>query len=96
MLNFLVCVSISSCFRTFFYLLLWILCHAVLLQMFLSAKQREEEQRALLEKQRYLQEVLRRNQEARDQPDTITDQELVDSIFDFLPPDEVTAQDLQV
>uniref|UniRef100_H3D8C8 Myosin VIIBa n=1 Tax=Tetraodon nigroviridis TaxID=99883 RepID=H3D8C8_TETNG len=58
-----------------------------LAQMFLSAKQKEEEQRLLLERQAYLEEVLRqaRETEAKARADAITDQEIVDSFFDFLP-----------
>lgn len=56
--------------------------------MFLSAKQKEEEQRLILERQAYLEEVLRqsREAEAKAQADAITDQEIVDSFFNFLPP----------
>lgn len=56
--------------------------------MFLSAKQRQEEQRLLLERQAYLEEVLRKAKEteAKAQADAITDQEIVDSFFNFLPP----------
>lgn len=54
------------------------------LQMYLSAKQREEEQRALLARQAHLEEVLRQAKEAKS--DSITDQEMVDTIFNFLPP----------
>lgn len=54
------------------------------LQMYLSAKQREEEQRALLVRQAHLEEVLRQAKEAKS--DSITDQEMVDTIFNFLPP----------
>ncbi|XP_015236451.1 PREDICTED: unconventional myosin-VIIa-like [Cyprinodon variegatus] len=55
--------------------------------MYLSAKEREEEQRALLAKQRHLEEVLRqkREMEARQQSENISDQEMVDNIFGFLP-----------
>nr|XP_020465549.1 unconventional myosin-VIIa-like [Monopterus albus] len=55
--------------------------------MYLSAKEREEEQRAILEKQKHLEEVLRQKKEmeARAHADSITDQEMVDSIFGFLP-----------
>lgn len=55
--------------------------------MYLSAKEKEEEQRAILERQKYLEEVLRQKKEmeAKAQAETITDQEMVDSIFDFLP-----------
>lgn len=60
---------------------------AFLLQTFLSAKQKEEEQRLMLERQAYLQEVLRQAKETEDKAraDAITDQEIVDSFFDFLP-----------
>lgn len=56
--------------------------------MFLSAKQRQEEQRLLLERQAYLEEVLRqaKETEAKAQADAITDEEIVDSFFNFLPP----------
>uniref|UniRef100_A0A3Q2GJ36 Myosin VIIB n=1 Tax=Cyprinodon variegatus TaxID=28743 RepID=A0A3Q2GJ36_CYPVA len=56
-------------------------------RMYLSAKEREEEQRALLAKQRHLEEVLRqkREMEARQQSENISDQEMVDNIFGFLP-----------
>lgn len=55
--------------------------------MFLSAKQKEEEQRLLLERQAYLEDVLRqaKETEAKAQADAVTDQEIVDSFFDFLP-----------
>ncbi|XP_078115998.1 unconventional myosin-VIIb [Sander vitreus] len=55
--------------------------------MYLSAKEKEEEQRAILEKQKHLEELLRRKKEmeAKAQTESITDQEMVDSIFDFLP-----------
>ncbi|KAM9357798.1 unconventional myosin-VIIb [Symphorus nematophorus] len=55
--------------------------------MYLSAKQKEEEERAILEKQKHLEEVLRqkREAEAKAKSESITDQEMVDSIFDFLP-----------
>lgn len=58
------------------------------LQMYLSAKQREEEQRALLARQAHLEEVLRQTKEmeAKAKRDSITDQEMVDTIFNFLPP----------
>uniref|UniRef100_A0A3Q4HKD0 Unconventional myosin-VIIa-like n=1 Tax=Neolamprologus brichardi TaxID=32507 RepID=A0A3Q4HKD0_NEOBR len=50
--------------------------------MYLSAKEKEEEQRLILEKQRRLEEVLRqkREMEAKRQ----SDQEMVDDMFDFL------------
>lgn len=56
--------------------------------MYLSAKQREEEQRALLARQAHLEEVLRQAKEmdAKAESDSITDQEMVDTIFNFLPP----------
>lgn len=65
--------------------------------MHLSANQREEERRVILEKQKYLEEVLRkkREMEAKALSDSITDQEMVDNIFDFLP-DEMTVHDGQV
>lgn len=54
----------------------------LLFQMYLSAKEKEEEQRLILEKQRRLEEVLRqkREMEAKQQ----SDQEMVDDMFDFL------------
>ncbi|XP_030582566.1 unconventional myosin-VIIa [Archocentrus centrarchus] len=54
--------------------------------MYLSAKEREEEQRLMLEKQRRLEEVLsqKREMEAKAQSESITDQEMVDDMFDFL------------
>ncbi|XP_068599325.1 unconventional myosin-VIIb [Brachionichthys hirsutus] len=54
--------------------------------MYLSAKQKEEERQAILAKQLHLEEILmqKRMMEARSHSDPITDQE-VDSIFDFLP-----------
>ena len=65
--------------------------------MYLSAKQKEEEQRAILEKQKHLEEVLRqkRETEAKARSESITDQEMVDSIFDFLPPIMVGGQEGQ-
>ncbi|XP_071343259.1 unconventional myosin-VIIa isoform X2 [Trachinotus anak] len=56
--------------------------------MYLSAKEKEEEQRTILERQRHLEEVLRqkRETEAKAQSESITDQEMVDTIFGFLPP----------
>lgn len=55
--------------------------------MFLSAKQKEEEQRLVLERQTYLEEVLKqaKETEAKTRADAVTDQEIVDSFFDFLP-----------
>lgn len=55
--------------------------------MFLSAKQREEEKRMILRRQTHLEEVLRRTREmeAKEKSESITDQEMVDSFFDFLP-----------
>ncbi|XP_010772710.1 unconventional myosin-VIIa-like, partial [Notothenia coriiceps] len=55
--------------------------------MYLSAKEKEEERRVILERQKHLEEVLRRKKEmeAKAQNEAITDQEMVDSIFDFLP-----------
>lgn len=56
--------------------------------MYLSAKEKEEEQRVILERQKHMEEVLRqkREMEAKAQSESITDQEMVDSIFGFLPP----------
>lgn len=61
--------------------------------MFLTAKQKEEEKRAMLVRQAHLEEVLRqaKEMEAKDQSDALTDQEMVDSIFNFLPP--ISGQD---
>lgn len=55
--------------------------------MFLSAKQREEEHRDMLMKQANLEEMLRRakEREERAMSESITDQEMVDSFFGFLP-----------
>ncbi|KAM7388682.1 hypothetical protein PAMP_024842 [Pampus punctatissimus] len=55
--------------------------------MYLSAKEKEEEERILLERQKHLEEVLRQKKEmeAKAQSESITDQEMVDSIFGFLP-----------
>uniref|UniRef100_A0A3P9PR65 Myosin VIIB n=1 Tax=Poecilia reticulata TaxID=8081 RepID=A0A3P9PR65_POERE len=49
--------------------------------------EREEEQRAILAKQKHLEEVLRqkRETEARAQAANMSDQEMVDDIFGFLP-----------
>ncbi|XP_071779574.2 unconventional myosin-VIIb isoform X1 [Centroberyx gerrardi] len=56
--------------------------------LFLSAKEKREEELAILERQRRLQEVLRqkREMEANAEAESITDQEMVDTIFGFLPP----------
>uniref|UniRef100_A0A4W4EGM6 Uncharacterized protein n=1 Tax=Electrophorus electricus TaxID=8005 RepID=A0A4W4EGM6_ELEEL len=56
-------------------------------QEFLSLKDRRAEEMAALERQRKLEEVLRqkREQEAAEQSEAITDQEMVDTIFGFLP-----------
>lgn len=56
--------------------------------MYLSAKEKEEERRVILERQKRLEEVLRQKKEleAKAHSDSITDQEMVDSIFNFLPP----------
>lgn len=57
-------------------------------QMFLSAKEKEEERRILLERQKHLEEVLRQKKETEAQlKSDLSDQEMVDSIFDFLPPE---------
>ncbi|CAB1323745.1 unnamed protein product, partial [Coregonus sp. 'balchen'] len=55
--------------------------------MYLSAKERREEELAALERQRRLEEVLRQKgeKEASAQSESITDQEMVDNIFGFLP-----------
>ena len=59
----------------------------VVFQMYLSAKEREEERRVILEKQRHLEDVLRQKREmqARELAESRTDQEMVDDIFGFLP-----------
>uniref|UniRef100_A0A8C9R3J4 Si:ch73-194h10.2 n=1 Tax=Scleropages formosus TaxID=113540 RepID=A0A8C9R3J4_SCLFO len=46
---------------------------------------RQAEQLAALERQRRLEEVLRQKKELAAKTDSITDQEMVDNIFDFLP-----------
>lgn len=53
--------------------------------MFLSAKQREEEHQAMLIRQANLEEMLRRAKEREEKAESITDQEMVDSFFGFLP-----------
>lgn len=55
--------------------------------MFLSAKQREEEHQAMLIRQANLEEMLRRakEREEKDKSESISDQEMVDSFFGFLP-----------
>lgn len=55
--------------------------------MFLSAKQREEEHQAILLRQANLEEMLRRakEREEKSSAESITDQEMVDSFFGFLP-----------
>ncbi|XP_072540215.1 unconventional myosin-VIIb [Salminus brasiliensis] len=54
---------------------------------FLSLQERRAEELVALERQRKLEEVLRqkREREAAEQLESITDQEMVDSIFGFLP-----------
>ncbi|XP_052455434.1 unconventional myosin-VIIa isoform X2 [Carassius gibelio] len=54
---------------------------------FLSLKDRRAEELAALERQRRLDEILRqkKQREAADQLESITDQEMVDDIFGFLP-----------
>lgn len=68
-------------FLTFFFCVVFFQTH-------LSAKQKTEEQRAILERQAHLMEVLRqaKDMEAKAKSESISDQEMVDSIFDFLPP----------
>ncbi|XP_019936002.2 unconventional myosin-VIIa [Paralichthys olivaceus] len=55
--------------------------------MYLSAKEKEEERRMILQRQRHLDEVLRQKKkmEEKAQSDSFTDQEMIDSIFGFLP-----------
>uniref|UniRef100_A0AAY4EUX2 Uncharacterized protein n=1 Tax=Denticeps clupeoides TaxID=299321 RepID=A0AAY4EUX2_9TELE len=59
----------------------------LLFQAFLSAQEKQDEELAALERQRRLEDVLRskREQEAAAQSESITDQEMVDNIFGFLP-----------
>ncbi|XP_064186818.1 unconventional myosin-VIIa [Anguilla rostrata] len=52
---------------------------------FLSAQERRAEELAALERQRRLEEVLRQKRELLVQSESITDQEMVDNIFGFLP-----------
>uniref|UniRef100_A0A3B4WIZ2 Myosin VIIB n=1 Tax=Seriola lalandi dorsalis TaxID=1841481 RepID=A0A3B4WIZ2_SERLL len=55
--------------------------------MYLSAKEKEAEQQSILERQKRLEEVLRQKKEmeTKAQSESVTDQEMVDSIFGFLP-----------
>ncbi|XP_062252279.1 unconventional myosin-VIIa [Platichthys flesus] len=55
--------------------------------MHLSAKEKEEERQMILQRQRHLDEVLRQKKamEEKAHSDSITDQEMVDDIFGFLP-----------
>ncbi|KAM9385653.1 unconventional myosin-VIIb [Pholidichthys leucotaenia] len=55
-------------------------------EMYLSAKEKEEEERANRERQRRLEEVLRQKKEmeARALSESITEQEMVDNMFDFI------------
>lgn len=57
------------------------------MQAFLSLQERRAEELAALERQRRLEEVLRqkRERDAAEQMESITDQEMVDDIFGFLP-----------
>lgn len=57
------------------------------MQAFLSLQERRAEELAALERQRRLEEVLqqKRVREAAEQFESITDQEMVDDIFGFLP-----------
>ncbi|XP_056133744.1 unconventional myosin-VIIa [Lampris incognitus] len=54
---------------------------------FLSAKEKQEEELAILERQKRLEEILRKKQEmeANALSESITDQEMVDTYFSFLP-----------
>lgn len=56
-------------------------------QRFLSARDKEAEEKAMMEKQRHLEEILRqkRESEARAQAEAINDQEMVERMFEFLP-----------
>uniref|UniRef100_A0A3Q1FHC1 Unconventional myosin-VIIb-like n=1 Tax=Acanthochromis polyacanthus TaxID=80966 RepID=A0A3Q1FHC1_9TELE len=55
--------------------------------MYLSAKEKEEEQRLALQRQKHLEEVLRkkREEEEKAQSAAISAEEIVDDIFGFLP-----------
>lgn len=77
--------SCFTCFSTAFLITDPLYC---VFQMYLSAKEKAEEQRTILERQKHLEEVLRqkRETEAKARSESITDQEMVDSIFGFLPP----------
>lgn len=57
------------------------------MQAFLSLQERRAEELAALERQRRLEDVLRqkRERDAAEQLESITDQEMVDDIFGFLP-----------
>lgn len=57
------------------------------MQAFLSLQDRRAEELAALERQRRLDEILRqkKQREAAEQLESITDQEMVDDIFGFLP-----------
>ncbi|KAM9761609.1 unconventional myosin-VIIb [Menidia menidia] len=56
-------------------------------EMYLSSKEKEEERRAMLEKQKYLEEVLKkkREEDAQAQLESKSDQQMVDDVFGFLP-----------
>ncbi|XP_059197185.1 unconventional myosin-VIIb [Centropristis striata] len=55
----------------------------------LSAKEKEEERRLILERQKRMEEILRRKKEMEEKAQTpsISDDDILDSIFDFLPPE---------
>ncbi len=64
-----------------------ICCCLCCLQASLSLQERRAEELAALERQRRLDEILRQKKErdAAEQFESITDQEMVDDIFGFLP-----------
>uniref|UniRef100_A0A3P8XSF2 Uncharacterized protein n=1 Tax=Esox lucius TaxID=8010 RepID=A0A3P8XSF2_ESOLU len=72
---------------TFFDCLLTVVLLFFSSQAFLSAKERRDEELAALARQRKLEEVLRqkKEKEANAQSESITDQEMVDEMFRFLP-----------
>uniref|UniRef100_A0A672G4R0 Si:ch73-194h10.2 n=1 Tax=Salarias fasciatus TaxID=181472 RepID=A0A672G4R0_SALFA len=61
--------------------------YASFFQRHLSAREKERERQAMLEKKKRLEEVLKRKKEMDDQAqqESITNQEMVDEIFGFLP-----------
>uniref|UniRef100_A0AAR2L4U3 Myosin VIIBa n=1 Tax=Pygocentrus nattereri TaxID=42514 RepID=A0AAR2L4U3_PYGNA len=71
----------------YFLTILYFNQHVSGLQAFLSLQERRAEELAALERQRKLEEVLqkKKEKEAAEQSEIITDQEMVDNIFGFLP-----------